>query len=146
MTFTKDQILIQEQQFTFENFTYDDALQVALNIINDAKKIYSKPVRVRITIDGDLVVQIIMDGKTGSEWLDRKERTVKDFGHSSLYTSLALTEKELEAATNAGCYALCGGGMPFTVSGKKGIICVSGLDHIDDHMLLINNLHRTTTI
>lgn len=83
-----------------------------------------------------------MEGKNGEEWLDKKQRTVEKFHHSSYYIFFknqithqydALKEK----------YAICGGGFPITVNNKVvGSICVSGLQHNEDHELIINSLER----
>lgn len=40
-------------------------------------------------------------------------------------------------------YAICGGGFPIIEQNEvKGAICVSGLDHLDDHEVIIESLRK----
>ena len=88
----KVEILEQEQTLQFEAFTHDMGLEIALRVINKVKEQAPKPVGIRIVHNGWLILHYLMDGRKESPWLNRKEKTVLDSGHSSLYTFLFMDE------------------------------------------------------
>ena len=140
----KVEILEQEQTLQFEAFTHDMGLEIALRVINKVKEQAPKPVGIRIVHNGWLILHYLMDGRKESPWLNRKEKTVLDSGHSSLYTFLFMDEvpeyKEWESSEE---YAICGGGFPIIENEKvTGAICVSGLDHLEDHRLIVESIEE----
>ena len=140
----KVEILEQEQTLQFEAFTHDMGLEIAQRIVKKVKEQAPKPVGIRIVHNGLLILHYLMDGRKESPWLNRKEKTVLDSGHSSLYTYLFMDEvpeyKEWESDEE---YAICGGGFPIIENGKvTGVICVSGLEHLEDHRLIVESIEE----
>ena len=130
-------ILMQEKEYTFSCFTHQDAYYIGQNIINQIQESHAKPVRIRITLHNDIVFQYLMEGKTGETWLDKKQRTVEKFKHSSYYIYLQ-NEENHQYDYLKDQYSICGGGFPITVNHQViGSICVSGLQHNQDHQLII---------
>lgn len=85
-----------------------------------------------------------MDGRKESSWLDRKVRTVIESGHSSLWT---FYKKEIDGTykqwEDDDRYAICGGGFPIIEQDiVVGAICVSGLEHKDDHDIIVQVLKQ----
>ena len=91
-----------------------------------------------------LILHYLMDGRKESPWLNRKEKTVLDSGHSSLYICLSSDEvPEYKEWESDEAYAICGGGFPIIENGQvTGAICVSGLEHLDDHGLIVESIEE----
>jgi len=89
-----------------------------------------------------LILHYLMDGKKDSNWMHRKEKTVLDSGHSSLYTFLTVNS-EYKIWKEEDDYAVCSGGFPIIENGVlNGVICVSGLEHFQDHNLIVEVLNE----
>jgi uncharacterized protein (UPF0303 family) len=143
----KVELLKQEQTLQFGAFTHDMGLEIAQRIIKKVKQLAGKPVSIRIVHNNLLILHYLMDGRKESPWLNRKEKTVLDSGHSSLYTFLFMDEvpeyKEWESSEE---YAVCGGGFPIIEGGQvTGVICVSGLEHLEDHRLIAESMEEVLT-
>ena len=133
-------ILKQEQEYSFMKFTHRDALYVGQMIINLILIRKEKPVRIRIVLNQDIVFQYLMEGKVGEIWLDKKQKTVEKFCHSSYYIYLQ-NQQHHQYDCLKDEYAICGGGFPIIVNQQIiGCICVSGLKHEQDHQLIIEAL------
>jgi len=143
----KIEIVNQEQKLQFEAFTHEMGLEIALRIIKKVKEQAAKPVGIRIRHNGSLVFYYSMDGREENTWLDRKEKTVLESEHSSLYTYLFADEvPEYRAWESDEAYAIYGGGFPIIENGKvTGVICVSGLSHREDHRLLAESIEEVLT-
>ncbi len=123
-------------EYSFKEFKNSDALKFGLRVLEIVEKEHLNNVRIRVRYGRDIVFQYLMDGKKGEEWLDRKERTVMDSKHSSMYV-FEHKEQYLYMIDNPQ-YAVCGGGYPLIVNQKVvGAFCVSGLKHYDDHNIIL---------
>lgn len=134
-----EEVKAQEQRYQFTEFNHSDGLKIALKIMENAKATEPKPVGIRIVYDGNLIFHYLMDGRKPAPWLNRKEKTVLESRHSSLYVFYNKEDYPnwIEDAT----YAICGGGFPILIHNEvKGAICVSGLEHTKDHALIIQAL------
>lgn len=130
-----------ESVYSFEDFTNDRALDFGLTVLKIVEEKNLKNVRIRVKYDGDIVFQYLMNGKKSQMWLDLKEKTVMDSGHSSLYVAQQIEHYAyMKDSTD---YAVCGGGFPLIVKGElKGAFCVSGLTDTEDHQLILEALER----
>lgn len=134
-----DDLLILEKELQFKHFTHEKALQFGMTILNIVKQKKLKPVRIRVTYCHDIIFQYLMDGKKGDMWLNRKENTVMKAKHSSLY--VYNHQDNYKDMINDEQYAICGGGFPLIENNEiKGVFIVSGLDHEEDHQLIIKAL------
>lgn len=150
-------LLEQEAKLQFTKFTSEDALQLGLKLIENAKA-YTRPVLVDITLAGHQLFHYAMQG-TGpdnNEWVLRKKyvhdiytkptscmiwltiqthnsKTVMRFRHSSFYMGryCASQNKTLEEKyyVSEQEYAAHGGAFPLIIKdvGVVGTITVSGL-------------------
>lgn len=133
---TNEDALQLEKELSFDHFDAEDAYRIG----NEIVKKTSKPVRIRIVLDGDIVFQYLMPGKKGVEWLDRKQNTVERYQHSSYYVYLDQQERNIYDENDASI-AICGGGFPLIIKGElRGCVIVSGLAHDEDHQLIIDVL------
>ena len=86
-----------------------------------------------------------MNGKTSETWLNRKEKTVLESKHSSLY--VFYNQDNYSHMLNNDNYAVCGGGFPLIVNNEvKGTFIISGLSHEEDHQLIIDALRKIKNI
>lgn len=137
-------VIAEEKQYNFTSFSHQDAFFIGQYIVAEIERLHEKPVRIRVVIQGDIVFQYLMDGKKGELWLNKKQKTVEKFQHSSYYIYLQ-NEKNHQYDDLQEDYAICGGGFPLFINGTfSGCICVSGLQHDQDHQLIINALSWLT--
>lgn len=139
---TKDltKVLDEERRLQFNNFNNDSAWTIAQSVISIIKRKQLKSVGIRIEYDGQTILHYLMNDKKDSNWLDRKVKTVLESKHCSLYTFLSEEYEEWNGDEN---YAICGGGFPIIEDGKvRGVIAVSGLEHIEDHKIIIEVLEN----
>ncbi|EOH97775.1 heme-binding protein [Enterococcus pallens] len=137
----KHQVIQDEQKVVFNEFTHELGFKIAQRIIEKVKERQLKSVGVRILFDDLLVFQYLMDGKSEDNWLKRKEKTVLDSGHSSLY--VFFHQEDYKDWLNDEQYAVCGGGFPIIINDEvRGVIGVSGLKHDEDHALLTETVRE----
>lgn len=139
-----EKLLQLEQELQFETFDSEIAFKIAEEIKNSVSAQNLSSVGIQIYFEDKVVLHYLMVGRKESPWLARKTKTVMDSGHSSLYTfymkAVNPTFVEWEKTDE---YAICGGGFPiFQNNQLKGAICVSGLDHLADHELIIAALTK----
>ena len=79
-------------------------------------------------------------------WMARKARVVLLTGHSSIHERVLAEETDIDWFAKHGVeeeqYAIHGGGLPINVAGKglSGILLISGLPQIQDHLLGVDAL------
>ena len=79
-------------------------------------------------------------------WMGRKARVVLLTGHSSIHERVLAEETNIDWFAKHGVeeeqYAIHGGGLPINVAGKglAGILLISGLPQIQDHLLGVEAL------
>jgi uncharacterized protein (UPF0303 family) len=79
-------------------------------------------------------------------WMGRKARVVLLTGHSSMHERVLAEETNIDWFAKHGVeeeqYAIHGGGLPINVAGKglAGILLISGLPQVQDHLLGIEVL------
>lgn len=139
---TFETLLLQESELQIPVFTHEFAWQIGANIKEAVKQQELKPVGIRITYRGKLILHFLTEGRKESPWLLRKETTVLESQHSSLYTYFkAIDGESFTTWVDDQRYAVCGGGFPIIEQGEVvGTICVSGLEHFEDHRLITDAL------
>ena len=79
-------------------------------------------------------------------WMGRKARVVLLTGHSSMHERVLAEEQNIDwfakHSVEEEQYAIHGGGLPINVAGKglSGILLISGLPQIQDHLLGVDAL------
>jgi uncharacterized protein (UPF0303 family) len=74
-------------------------------------------------------------------WMGRKARVVLLTGHSSMHERVLAEEQNIDWFAKHGVeeeqYAIHGGGLPINIAGKglAGILLISGLPQVQDHLL-----------
>ena len=119
-----------------------DALQ--LGKIGIEKGITRKlPIAIEVRIGDWTVFHASLPGSSPENdwWMNRKARVVMKTGHSSLYERVLAEENGVDWFAQHGVseeeYAIHGGGLPINVKGKGlvGVLLISGLPQVQDHLL-----------
>ena len=103
---------------------------------------------IEIQLGDRTVYRAALEGTTASndDWLRRKFAVVRRFEQSSLAMRVHFEEQgtDFHAATGLpeSDYAAYGGGWPLMVrgAGMVGVMGVSGLPHLDDHLLITGSI------
>ena len=129
------------EYISFDEFNNEIAWQFIREVVKEVKEKNLKPLRIRVRYEGDIVAQYLMPGKKSEEWLDRKEKTVMKTGESSL--EVWRNPLKYPSVKEEDGYAVCGGGYPLYVNNElKGAFVVSGLEHTEDHALIVKILKK----
>lgn len=140
-----DDLVKQEQNMHFTQFTNQTALEIGNRIIKKAGA-ENKAVTIGIRRNGQRLFHYAMPGTTrdNDNWVERKSNLAERFGHSSyymhvFYNSLGMTMQQKSQLPETK-YAASGGAFPIFVSnvGTVGVITVSGLPHEEDHKLVVS--------
>ena len=138
----------QESLLQFERFTFADALELGLCIVETAKE-YGFSLATSIVLNELEVFRCFMDGTTINNdiWMKCKRNTMRATGHSSLHFVYTLaetgkTQEDLYMRRDE--YAASGGGFPIYLrdTGVIGYACVSGLAHETDHKVLVESMAK----
>ena len=78
-----EELLQLEKDLSFISFDHEDAYHLGQMLVDKVNTQNLKPLRIRIVLNHDIVFQYLMNGKNGEEWLNRKQKTVEMFEHSS---------------------------------------------------------------
>lgn len=137
----------QEKRLVFPEFSIELAHKIGRRFqeIGWDRKL---PIAIDVTRNDQCLFHCALEGASAdnAEWVLRKNRVVKRFGHSSLYMGAVCRASgvvfEDKFLLPANTYAPHGGAFPITVkgSGVIGTVTVSGLPQIDDHELVVSVL------
>ena len=140
--FTSQQLLQEEQVLILPSLTNTDAIeigQIATALGTDRKL----PIAVEVRI-GDLIVyHASLTGSTPENdwWIGRKARVVNLKKHSTIFERVLAEENGIDWHKENNLmdetHAIHGGGLPLITKdgGYQGVLIVSGLPQVDDHLL-----------
>jgi len=140
--------LAEEEELVLDSMTARDALEIGLAVLDIAPKLTEKPVAVHIENDEYPLFTHFMEG-TGSgnwDWIGRKSRVVRRFGHSSWGIGMDYRERgvdfQKETALDPDKFRAEGGGIPLIVRDRGCVasLTVSGLEGTEDHALAVEGL------
>lgn len=142
-------LLRQEAQLQFAHFTNETALALGMALLTTAQH-EQLPITIDITRHGHQLFHVALPGTSpdNDQWIQRKNRVVNHFGHSSYYVGLTTSSKGMtlqeRSALDPSLYAAHGGAFPLTIQdvGVIGTITVSGLPQADDHAFVVRVLSR----
>ena len=139
MAGSSEELLAQEEELQFGSFTNDDAWALGCALVEAARGL---PVAIDICRGEQRLFHAALEGSSADNdaWIERKNRVVRRFGHSSYYMGMSeggafnasylLDEAE---------FAAHGGAFPVRVRdvGVVGTVTVSGLPQEEDHRLVV---------
>jgi uncharacterized protein (UPF0303 family) len=139
-----EELLAQEEELQFTTFTNATAWELGCALVDAARR-DRLPVTVDIRRGDHQLFHAALAGTAPNNdvWIERKNRVVRRFGHSSFYVGrkhgTEFAERELVDPRE---YAAHGGAFPVIVRGVGvvGTVTVSGLPQADDHRLVVDVL------
>ena len=140
--FIASKLLQEEKLLLLPSLNVDDALEIG-EIAKSLGVLRSLPIAVEVRIEDLVVYHASLPGSTteNQSWIDRKARVVLLKHHSTLFERVSAEErgidwhKENNVADET--HAIHGGGLPLIIKDKgfKGILLISGLPQVEDHLL-----------
>jgi uncharacterized protein (UPF0303 family) len=140
--FTSIQLLIEEQCLVLpclETLTALELGEIAKSICIER----NLPIAIEVRINDWIVYHASLPGSKpeNDRWLDRKARVVMLNQHSTLFERVSAQERGVnwykENNVIDDTHAIYGGGLPLITKdqGFVGVLLISGLPHVDDHLL-----------
>lgn len=136
----------QARRTTLPVFNTEVARRLGEIVVNIAAR-RSLPIAVAVALPDRPLYFCALEGSTAEnvDWIRRKENTVLRFERSSLEVGVMLEREGQRTASPGlleGRFSTFGGGVPLLVAdgGIVGAMCVSGLDHVADHELVVEAL------
>jgi uncharacterized protein (UPF0303 family) len=141
------ELAAEEEELQFSSFTNDDAWRLGTALRELAYR-QGAPVAIDISRNGHQLFRAALAGATpdNDAWIERKQRVVHRFGHSTLHVRQTFVERGTTFEQGSGLdpqrYAAHGGGFPVLVRsvGPVGVLVVSGLPQLEDHRLIVRAL------
>jgi uncharacterized protein (UPF0303 family) len=141
---TLDELLAQEGELQFDAFTNDTAWALGSRLVEVARA-GNLPITVDIRLGEQQLFHFALPGTAADNdaWIERKNRVVRRFGHSSFYMGtecrsdgVGFGERYLLDESE---FAAHGGAFPVIVrgTGVVGTVTVSGLPQEEDHRLVV---------
>jgi uncharacterized protein (UPF0303 family) len=145
-SFSSKQLLDEEKILKLPSLTNNDAIeigQIAVTIGSQRKL----PITVEIRIGEWIVFHASLEGSKPKNdwWIKRKAAVVKINQHSTMFERVSAEERGADWYKENGLtdetHAIHGGALPLiTDEGFKGILIISGLPQVEDHLLAVEVL------
>lgn len=140
--FESTTLLKEEQTLILPSLSISDAIEIG-EIALWLGKERTLPVAVEVRIGEWTVFHASLPGSKPENdwWIARKARVVMLKGHSTMYERVNAEEREVDWHQENGVsdetHAIHGGGLPLIVDGDgvKGVLVISGLPQVQDHLL-----------
>ena len=140
-----EELLAQEAELQFQRFDNDTALALGQALVAAARQ-DGLAVTVDIRRGEQQLFHAALAGTAADNdaWIERKNRVVRRFGHSSFYVGTLLEGATMEEKflLDGSLFAAHGGAFPVMVRdvGMVGTVTVSGLPQAEDHRLVVTVL------
>ena len=140
--FTSSGLLKEELLLTLPKLDVADALEIG-QIAASFGADKGLPIAVEVRIGDWIIYHASLPGSTSENqwWIDRKARVVMLKHHSTLFERVSAQERGvdwfMENNLTDVTHAIHGGGLPLITQGDGfvGVLLISGLPQIDDHLL-----------
>jgi uncharacterized protein (UPF0303 family) len=144
--FSSKQLLEEEQILKLPSLTNSDAVEIGEVATNLGKK-RKLPVAIEVRIGDWIVFHASLEGSTPENdwWINRKVAVVMLKQHSTMYERVSAEERgvdwHMENNLQDETHAIHGGALPLiTDEGFNGILIISGLPQIEDHLFAVEVL------
>jgi uncharacterized protein (UPF0303 family) len=144
--FSSKQLLDEEQILKLPSLTISDAIeigQIAVTLGSQRKL----PIAIEVRISEWIVFHASLEGSKPENdwWINRKVTVVMLNQHSTMFERVSAEERGVDWHRENGVtdetHAIHGGALPLiTDDGFKGILIISGLPQVEDHLLAIEVL------
>jgi uncharacterized protein (UPF0303 family) len=140
--FTSSGLLKEELLLTLPKLDVADALEIG-QIAASFGAEQGLPIAVEVRIGDWIIYHASLPGSTveNQGWIDRKARVVKLKQHSTLFERVLAEERGIDWHKENNLldetHAIHGGGLPLITQGDGfvGALLISGLPHVEDHLL-----------
>ena len=144
--FSSKQLLDEELILKLPSLTNNDAIeigQIAVTLGNQRKL----PIAIEVRISEWIVFHASLEGSKPENdwWINRKVAVVMLNQHSTMFERVSAEERGVDWHKENGVtdetHAIHGGALPLiTEKGFKGILIISGLPQVEDHLLAVEVL------
>ena len=144
--FSSSELLFEEQNLKLPDLTTLDAIKIGL-LATDLGNQRKLPIAIEVRIGDWIVYHASLEGSKPENdwWINRKVAVVKLKQHSTMYERVFAEERGVdwhkENNLQDETHAIHGGALPLiTDEGFKGILIISGLPQVEDHLLAVEVL------
>jgi len=145
--FTSTQLMHEEQTLTLPLLDLAIALEIG-EIAKSIAVLRKLPIAIQVRLDDWMVYHVSLPGSTPENdwWMSRKARTVMLKHHSTMYERVSAEERGVDWHKENNLldetHAIHGGGLPLITKneGFIGVLLISGLPQVEDHLLGIEVL------
>ena len=140
--FTSALLLEEEMRLSLPSLTVTDALEIG-EIAKYFGQDRSLPIAVEVRLGDWIIYHASLPGSKDENqwWIDRKARVVMLKKHSTLFERVSAQERGVDWHKENNLldetHAIHGGGLPLIIKddGFVGVLLISGLPQVDDHLL-----------
>ena len=140
--FTSSQLINEEQILTLPSLDLAGALEIG-EIAKSIAVLRKLPLAIQVRLGDWIIYHASLPGSTSENhwWINRKARVVLLKYHSTIYERVSAEERGVDWHKENNLldetHAIHGGGLPLITKdeGFKGILLISGLPQVDDHLL-----------
>ena len=140
--FTTTELLNEEQILTLPSLDLSGALEIG-EIAKSLGQVRNLPIAVEVRLLDWIIYHASLPGSKSENqwWIDRKARVVMLKHHSTLYERVSAEERGVDWHRENNLldetHAVHGGGLPLITKdeGFVGILLISGLPQVEDHLL-----------
>jgi uncharacterized protein (UPF0303 family) len=145
-SFSSKQLLNEEQILKLPSLTNGDAIEIGQIAVNTGSQ-RKLPITIEVRIGDWVVFHALLEGSKPENdlWIKRKVSVVVLTQHSTMFERVSAEERRVDWHKEHGVtdetHAIHGGALPLiTEEGFKGILTISGLPQIEDHLLAVEVL------
>jgi uncharacterized protein (UPF0303 family) len=150
--FTSSQLLVEEQILTLPFFGAAEALEIG-EIAKSLGVVRNLPIATEVRLGDWVIYHASLPGSTPENdwWISRKARTVMLKQHSTMYERVSAEERGVDWHKENNLldetHAIHGGGLPLITKneGFVGVLLISGLPQVEDHLLGVEVLTEFLT-
>ena len=140
--FTTIQLLNEEQILTLPSLDLSSALEIG-EIAKSLGQVRNLPIAVEVRLFDWITYHASLPGSKAENdwWMNRKARVVMLKHHSTMYERVSAEERGVDWHKENNLldetHAVHGGGLPLITKddGFKGVLLISGLPQVEDHLL-----------
>ena len=140
--FTSIQLLNEEQILTLPSLDISSALEIG-EIAKSLGQVRNLPIALEVRLFDWIIYHVSLPGSKPENdwWMSRKARVVMLKHHSTLFERVSAEERGVDWHKENNLldetHAVHGGGLPLITKdeGFKGVLLISGLPQVEDHLL-----------
>ena len=144
--FTTKQLLAEESLLKLSTLSNKEAIEIG-EIATDLGRERKLPIAVEVRIGDWIIYHASLEGSKPENhwWISRKAAVVNLKQHSTMYERVSAEERGIDWHSENNLpdetHAIHGGAIPLiTGDGFKGILIISGLPQVEDHLLAVEVL------